>query len=365
MYVALDMHEGDQVALKLLKMTTVAPGQQWVEARILRRLTDNHILPIRNADQDSGQAYLVTEIATGGSLDHLLQQSGACGLDVDSVVRLIRHACFGVARAHDLNLLHNDIKAGNLFLNTEGECLVGDFGLASLIPPGSTVAVPAGFTVETVAPEIAANMGHPVASVQSDVYSMGATAYTLIAARSPHDFTGATTVTDQLAVVASQVPPRLWDVAPHVPRPVQTAIERAMDPDPARRFEKITDFAAALGARRAAGRRWRRNDQHAGHQACWVGAPSGPGSPVVVCLEQGPSPKQVRVTARHTLSGNQIHRATRTGTIRKAGAMVRSAMAAVGSTECSTSSGPTLRLQRGTSPPSWEAPLQSPATLLR
>ena len=77
-YEVIDTHEGDVVALKLLRR--IAPGAVWNEARILRRLSDAHILPIRNADLASGQPYIVTELAQHGTLADRLAASGARGL---------------------------------------------------------------------------------------------------------------------------------------------------------------------------------------------------------------------------------------------------------------------------------------------
>ena len=120
-----------------------------MEAQILRRLVDPHVLPIRNADVDAGRPYLVTDLAQHGTLDDPIQAAGQLGVDVDQVVRWIRQACHGVARAHGMSLVHNDIKPGNLFLNAQAECVVGDFGFASLIPPGHLTTMPYGASPET------------------------------------------------------------------------------------------------------------------------------------------------------------------------------------------------------------------------
>lgn len=157
-YEVLDAHENDVVALKLL--TLVLAGGHWHEARILRRLSDAHILPIRNADLASGRPYIVTELARHGALSDRLSASGACGLLVDDVVRLLRQACHGVARAHDLRLLHNDIKPGNLFLNAEGECMVGDFGFAAELPAGAASVMPPGASPENSRPRNCLELGH-------------------------------------------------------------------------------------------------------------------------------------------------------------------------------------------------------------
>ena len=112
---------------------------------------------------------------------------------MDETVQWIRQACHGVARAHDLGLLHNDIKPGNLFLDANGDAMVGEFGFASLLPIGSTAMVPPGATILTAAPEIAQHWGStlPCASVRSDVYSLASTAFWMLAGRTAHDFSAA------------------------------------------------------------------------------------------------------------------------------------------------------------------------------
>ena len=329
-YEVLDTHENDVVALKVL--TALPPGGPWLEAQILRRLSDPHILPIRNADHALGQPYLVTELATHGALDGRLAAAGTCGLEVDDVVRWIRQACHGIARAHALRLLHNDIKPANLFLNAQGECLVADFGFAAIVSPGSTFAHPPGATAETAAPEVAVGWGtpHPTASVLSDVYSLGATAYWLLTAGSAHDFAGAADVAARMAIVASHSPRRLRDVAPHVPLSVATAVETVMARAPRDRYLSVTELAAALGARPSVARKWRRTDEHPGHLACWRGEHHGGGSTFVLCLETGARSTQRIITTVHAGSGNRVTRGCRGATTRAWAQAVRSVMRALG-----------------------------------
>jgi serine/threonine protein kinase len=325
-YQALDTHEGDVVAIKLL--TSRPAGGPWMEAQILRRLADPHVLPIRNADQDSGRPYLVTELARHGTLATALKATGTSGLDVDDVVRWIRHACHGVARAHDLRLLHNDLKPANLFLNAQGECLVGDFGVATLIPPTASTVCPYGATAETVSPEVASGWGTPAAtaSTQSDVYSLGATAFWLLAARPPHDLAGLDNVAAKMAVVASETPPKLRDLAPHLPPYVSDVIEKATARNSSDRYPTVMSLAAALGTRPISTRHWRRTDEHGGHLACWRGEPRGSGSTYVLCVEPGPRPAQCVITAMHAASGIRISRACSTAYSRNWSQAVRASI---------------------------------------
>lgn len=66
-YEAMDLHEQEAVALKLLR-SALNPLGLWTEAAILRSLHDHHILPIRNADIHAGQPFLATVLAAHGAL---------------------------------------------------------------------------------------------------------------------------------------------------------------------------------------------------------------------------------------------------------------------------------------------------------
>lgn len=306
-YVARDQNEGGFVALKLL--TSTHPAGTWVEAQILRQLSDAHILPIRNADQFVGQPYLVTDLAHHGTLETRLSAAGGLGVDVDQTVRWIRQACQGVARAHDLRLIHSDIKPGNLFLNAEEECLVGDFGAAVLLPPGADAVAPYTHTPITAAPEIARNWRTPApaASFRSDIYALGATAFLMMTSEPPVDLSGCTDADSMMSAIATQPPRRLRDLAPHVPNYVATAVETAIASNPADRFADTTELAAALGRRPSTTRRWQRTNEHAAHIGCWRGIPDKGGSTYIVCVESGPGAKKCQITASHVASGRRIN----------------------------------------------------------
>jgi eukaryotic-like serine/threonine-protein kinase len=235
----------------------------------------------------------------------------------------MRQASMGVARAHDKSLVHNDIKPANLFLTANKECLVGDFGLASRVPPPPLVGVARGATAETAAPEVRAGWatGHPPAAFTTDVYSLGATAYWLLADQPPVNLAGISGTAARMAAAAAQVTPRLREVAPHVPASVASIVERAMAVDPADRYQTVAEFAAALGSRSTKPRRWRRTNEHAGHLGCWRGNRPGK-STYILCLEQGATPKQCTVTTRHA-TGAKVPNGSRTAPMRDAAKAVR------------------------------------------
>lgn len=304
-------HNLDAIGVLKLIDLGVLVGDVWDEAQVLNRLADDHILPILNADIIAGQPFIVTTLAEHGTLEKALEATGNLGLPVDNVVDWIRQACTGVARAHDVSLAHNDIKPANLFLNGKGECLVGDFGLASLLLPPPLLSVARGATAETAAPEVCVGwaMRAPAASVETDVYSLGASAFWLLSGQPPVDLTGVAGVNARFAAAGTQTPPRLRDVAPHVFAPVATVIEKAMSANPADRYRSVNDLSAALGSRSARPRRWLRTDEHAGHIGCWRGEEKGRAT-YIVCLEQDTKPTKRTVTGRYA-TGAKIHGASR------------------------------------------------------
>ncbi|HEX4391111.1 MAG TPA: serine/threonine-protein kinase [Mycobacterium sp.] len=310
-----DIHEGDEVAVKLIDTFGGRIGQ-WDEARYLRQLTDPHILPIRNALEDLGQPILVTEIAEGGTVDDRLQQGG--GLFPLEAIDWVRHACLGLHRAHSDGLLHNDVKPANLFLTATARCMVGDFGFATLIDPTTGMARVIGTTPATGSPEAitGALTGQPLASVTSDVYSIAATLYWLLAGVPPIP-AGMTHQQARDFVVAGNVIP-LKVVAPHLGDYTCRVVAKAMASDPNDRHQTATGLYADLGSARTAearGRQWHTVLTHPGHEKCWECPSLGAKQALRVCLLPVGSAYEIR--AEH-ISSNRRYRLRKTTNARKA-----------------------------------------------
>lgn len=323
-----DHVEGDEVALKIVDPNSLTPLGPWAEAQMLRRLVDHHILPIRNAYATAGYPLVVTEIAQEGTLADRLK-AAPLGLDPTEAIRWMRQACLGIARAHEHGLVHNDIKPGNLFLNERLDCCVGDFGFAGAIDPTTGAAPVYGGTFLTMAPEVAATWPSSIATPLSDVYSLAATAFWALTGQPTHDISGLPTDLEQAAHVSSVRPPRVRDVAPHVPDAVARVINRALSHNPGDRPASAHDFGALLG-RPDPGRLWRRTDEHPGHLACWRGAAAGTGGDYTLCMEQGAIAARRVLTARHGGSGNKITRGCGTATAASWPSVVRNLMRALG-----------------------------------
>jgi len=298
-YDVWDTRQDRRAALKMLDR--LAFGGPWVEAQILTSLSGDYILPILNADDEAGVPFLVTDVMVNGNTEDKIVHN--VGVPVDQATEWIRQASIGVARVHDRGIIHNDIKAANLFLDADNNVLVGDFGLATRMSP-------AGFGIgggspETMAPEIGAR---GPSSARTDVYSLGATLFHLLAGNWMNPALRVLTDWDQLlaAVAAHGTPTPLGDVAPHVPVGLRAIVMKAIDPDPANRYATPADLAAALGARTRPKRTWDRNIPCTGHTMCFTGTRAGASTFKLCAVPTGRRGRHV-LESRRTPAGTRIN----------------------------------------------------------
>jgi eukaryotic-like serine/threonine-protein kinase len=157
--------------------------------------------------------------------------------------------------------------------------------------------------------------------------SNASTRHWLLAGRPPVDLAGVHP-SAQMSTVAASQPPRLRDLAPHIPQSVAAVIEKAIARDPAGRYATIGDFAAALGSRAAVARKWRRTNEHPTHIGCWRGERVG-ASTYVLCVEQGGKPGSCTVATRHLSSNARVPNGARACRVRNWPQAVRAVMRAL------------------------------------
>lgn len=166
-----------EVALKVLREET--PGERARfrrEATLLAGMRHPNIVPVYEVGEARGRSYLAMALVDGPSLAETT-------LDVRRIAELLAQAARAVHAAHEREILHRDIKPGNLLLDPEGRLYVADFGLARRIgdpaisTPGMIVGTPAFMSPEQA-------KGRPV-DARSDVYSLGATLAELLPEDAP------------------------------------------------------------------------------------------------------------------------------------------------------------------------------------
>ena len=245
-YLARDLKHDRLVAVKVLRpeLAAAVGAERFLrEIRLTAALQHPHVLALHDSGEAAGQLYYVMPYVAGESLRARLARERQ--LPVDEAVALIQAVARALAYAHRQGVVHRDVKPENVLLS-EGQPLLADFGIALAVSGAAGARLTGtGLSVGTpqyMSPEQAA--GGRTVGPQSDIYSLGAVAYELLAGEPP--FTGPTAEAI-LARVLLDEPRAIRTVRRTVPAPVEAAVLRALAKVPADRFRTAEEFAAALG----------------------------------------------------------------------------------------------------------------------
>jgi tetratricopeptide (TPR) repeat protein len=214
------------------------------EARAMGRLGDHpNIVAIYDMGEHEGQPYIVIPVMPGGDVESLIEKAPEHRLPIEQAVGIAEAVCRGLEFAHSKDIIHRDIKPGNVWLGADGTAKIGDFGLAlavdlsRLTQPGMMVG-----TVTYMPPEQA--MGGKV-SAKADLYSLGAMLYEMVTGRPP--FMG----DDSIAIIGQHIntPPvsPTWHRA-DLPPALETLILQLLEKDPEKRPESAAVVLQALEA---------------------------------------------------------------------------------------------------------------------
>jgi predicted permease len=247
---AFDRHLARDVALKMVSAEAasgVGSDQLLQEIRHVARLQHPNILPLFEAGEEAGRPWYTMPLIPDGSLGALLKRRTR--LPLKDVVPLIRAIGRGLSHAHELRVLHCDVKPENLLIQ-DGHPYLMDFGIARRIHSESHewrgvrrgLDLSAG-TPAYVSPEQAA--GDRDIDHRADVYSLACVVYEMLAGRAP--FVGPST-REVVSLRFRIAPPDLREFAPEVPRATIDVLHRAMALDPDRRPPTADALADELTA---------------------------------------------------------------------------------------------------------------------
>ncbi|HEY6003060.1 MAG TPA: serine/threonine-protein kinase [Anaeromyxobacter sp.] len=241
---------GSRVAVKFLHESMAsdpaAVARFYDEARAVNLIGHENIVGIYDLSMlPPNRYFFVMEYLEGQTLDALLR----AGPVEPAVARdVLLQMCDALQCAHEHGVVHRDLKPENVFLvRRRGKShfvKLVDFGIAKLRVRGTRGSTQAGFIVGTpeyMAPE---QCGEGVIDARTDVYALGVMAFELATGRLPFHGKG---VTQLLLAHLKEAPPAPSTLAA-VPRELEAAILRALEKDPARRFQDMTSFAEALRA---------------------------------------------------------------------------------------------------------------------
>jgi len=226
-YRAIDAETDTEVALK--QCTNPHHDQRFeAEARLLASLQHPRVVRIVDHFSAPSGQYLVMDLVRGIDLGALLKQRGQPGLPVEQSIEYTRQTCEALQYVHDQQIVHRDVKPQNLILSENGVVLV-DFGIARLLDEVEQQGTIGIGTPRFMAPEVFAGGN---VSARTDVFSVAATLWTLLAGRPP--------------VYAD--PTKLSSVNSDVTPELEQIVAAGLEMIPERRVASVAAFAKALGA---------------------------------------------------------------------------------------------------------------------
>jgi len=227
------------VALKLLSPSLASDkefhGRFYSEARVVASLNHPNIVTLYDFGEHKGRPYAVMEHIEGESVQTMLE-SGP--VEFSQAVEIVRQVGEGLSAAHELGLVHGDIKPGNIMVDRSGRARLLDFGLAG--PSQETGGSSVG-TVAFMSPEQATGSAM---DERSDLYSLGAVLYNMLTGRVP--FEGEYEAAVKYAIVNEAHAP--VDRFAAIPPRVAAVVDKLLSKEPDNRFQSADDLLREMDA---------------------------------------------------------------------------------------------------------------------
>lgn len=240
-YRADDLTLGQSVALKFLPMSLANDENRLErfrnEVRLARQISHTNVCRVYDIGECDGQPFLSMEYIDGEDLASLLRRIGR--LPRNKALEIARQLCAGLHAAHELGILHRDLKPMNVMIDGRGKVRITDFGLAALADEATGAEIRAG-TPAYMAPE---QLTGKAVSVRSDVFSLGLVLYEAFTGEKAFTATTIEELKHQHAESAPRPPSRILDgFDPAIERVLMHCLER----DPRDRPVSMLAVAAAL-----------------------------------------------------------------------------------------------------------------------
>ena len=244
-YLAYDRFRSRQVAIKVVEAGPVPGDEQrqqaqsafLTEAALAGKLQHPHIVAIHDAVSEGGENYIVMEYADGGTLEQYCRYDNL--LPVDRVVELMFMASLALNHAHEQGVIHCDIKPANLLLCRNDELKISDFGAAQYIAAAHTQLSGLGSPLYMSPEQIEdRRLNH-----QTDIYSLGAVMYQLLAGRPPFQASSRESLLYQILQIDAPLPSL---ARPDLPPALDRIVMRALAKDREERYAEWREFAGEL-----------------------------------------------------------------------------------------------------------------------
>jgi hypothetical protein len=252
-WLATHLNTGRKVAIKFFSRYK---GLDWPllkreVGKLVEMVSERRVVHLLHVGWDSEPPFYVMEYLPGGSLSDRLEGRS---LGVKETVAVFREVGEALVYLHGKAILHCDLKPANVLLDERNQIRLADFGQARL----SSEAGPAVGTLFYMAPEQAQPGSRP--DVRSDIYSLGALAYTMLTGKPPYaDAAGSSEVATSGStqerieryrkLIEESPPPTQHHKVEGVDRPLAEILDRCLKKDPRDRFENVPRVLDALAVR--------------------------------------------------------------------------------------------------------------------
>jgi serine/threonine-protein kinase len=247
-FQAHDRDLDEPVALKILRPEIASMDPQILERfkteiRVARRIAHRNVVRTYDFGDADGIKFISMEFIQGMTLKQLFRSKGALPLGVG--LRIAKQAASGLVAAHDMGVVHRDVKPHNIMLTPQSEVKIMDFGIvrdttksaeSGMTQTGTIIGTP-----DYMSPEQA--MGKGDLDHRSDVYSFGVVLYEMFTGVLP--FRGDTPISIAMKHIREEPkPPRA--VNPKIPPELEAIIQKAMRKAPEARYPRMADMLADL-----------------------------------------------------------------------------------------------------------------------
>lgn len=251
-HLAIREEDGKKVAIKTIKPDGPCEPSDinmfLHEAGVMKELDHSNIVKFLDLGESDNTLFVVLEYVPGDNIAALIKKNGP--LSITQATRVIRQLLTALQYAHSKGIVHRDIKPENILLKQsssgKNSIKLADFGLArayhSTAMSGLTFFGEARGSLAYLPPELITNYRH--VDPLNDIYSTGATLYTLLTDKFVYDFPE--TLQQSVLMVLQDDPVPILDRKPNVPRPLADLIHTALSRDPQNRFKDVTAMLKAL-----------------------------------------------------------------------------------------------------------------------